>query len=86
MAAAGLVQRERREGLASLPSGSTLPLTSNCKRQREEVCKSLDSERNLQQILSLHLVGLQGIKKERKERRTWVRVLMAEFKFEFEPF
>jgi hypothetical protein len=29
---------------------------------------------------------LQGIKKKRKERKTWVRVLMAEFKFEFEPF
>jgi hypothetical protein len=43
------------------------------------------SKRNLQQILSLHLVGLQG-RKGNKERKTWVRVLMAELNFEFESF
>jgi hypothetical protein len=37
-------------------------------------------ERNLQQILSLHLVGLQG-RKRIKERKTRVGVLMAEFNF-----
>jgi hypothetical protein len=59
------------------------PPTANDKEKR--FANLWTPERNLQQILSLHLVCLQG-RKRNKERKTWARVLMAEFKFEFESF
>jgi hypothetical protein len=59
------------------------PPTANDKEKR--FANLWTPERNLQQILSLHLVGLQG-RKRNKERKTWARVLMAKFNFEFESF
>jgi hypothetical protein len=35
-------------------------------------------EENLQQILSLHLVGLQEGRRKKERKKTWTRVFMAE--------
>jgi hypothetical protein len=52
-------------------------LIPNCKRQKEEICKSLDSRKKSPAGL-LPPLGRFAKRRRKKERKTWARVFMAE--------
>jgi hypothetical protein len=67
-----------REGEGSIASGfSCSPRFQTANDKRERFANLWTPEGNVQQVFSLHLVGLQRREKE-KERKTWDKVFTAE--------